>query len=94
MLIDDVMTTGATANEIAKILRRAGAACVEVAVVVAVVVVTVAVGVPVTAPFTRSSFAISTPEVASMNRTDIFPAGRETKDAPESVFVRINPEPV
>ncbi len=33
LLIDDVMTTGATANESAKILRRAGAASVEVAVI-------------------------------------------------------------
>jgi ComF family protein len=33
LLVDDVMTTGATANEIAKILRQAGATSVEVAVI-------------------------------------------------------------
>ena len=33
LLIDDVMTTGATASEVARVLRRAGAASVRVAVV-------------------------------------------------------------
>jgi len=33
LLIDDVMTTGATANEIAKVLKRAGAASVSIGVV-------------------------------------------------------------
>jgi len=32
LLVDDVMTTGATANEIARVLRRAGAASVSLAV--------------------------------------------------------------
>ena len=33
LLVDDIMTTGATANEAAKTLRRAGAARVRVALV-------------------------------------------------------------
>jgi len=33
LLVDDVMTTGATANEITRLLLRAGAACVSIAVV-------------------------------------------------------------
>lgn len=75
-----------------------------VVVVVVVVVVAVAVGVAVvvavvvgpvvTGPFTRSSFAISTPDVASTNRTVSFPPGSDGKVRPESEFVRIKPEPV
>jgi ComF family protein len=33
VIIDDVVTTGATANEAARILRRAGASCITVAAV-------------------------------------------------------------
>jgi hypothetical protein len=80
------------------------AAGVGVSVVVAVVV-TVVVGVVLVvvtgvavrvadSPFTRSSLAITTPDVASTNRTAIGPAGRETNVAPVSEPVRTKPEPV
>jgi hypothetical protein len=68
---------------------------VSVTVVVGVVVVVVT-GVAVRvadSSFTRSSLAITTPEVASTNRTVIGPVGRETNAAPVSESVRTKPEP-
>jgi len=69
---------------------------VGVAVTVAVaVVVVVAVALSVVdGPFTRSSLAITTPDVMSTNRTAIGPAGRETSEAPVRELVRTKPEPV
>ena len=67
---------------------------VDVIVVVVVEVVAVAVGDIVAAASTRSPFAISTPDVASTNVTTIFPPGNDGNVAPESVLVRIKPDPV
>jgi hypothetical protein len=65
-----------------------------VIVVVVVEIVAVAVGDIVAAARTRSPFAISTPDVASTNVTTIFPPGNDGNVAPESVLVRIKPDPV
>jgi hypothetical protein len=67
---------------------------VTVAVVVVGVDVAVAVGDIVVAASTSSPFAISTPDVASTNVTTIFPPGKDGNVAPESVLVRIKPDPV